>query len=65
MRKLTEIEQAMLKGLNMLGHVRIEDDMDGVQRTLMLNTLDSLVKKKRAAVRHTDAGPDYTPLAEF
>jgi len=63
MRKLTVIEIGAYEALCREGSVLIADDeLRPVSRQLMLNVMNALVKKKRAAVEATDAGPRYYPI---
>jgi len=60
MRKLTPIEESAYAVLQREGSILIGDDeLTPVSRKLVKDALDGLVKKKRAVVEMTDAGPRY------
>jgi hypothetical protein len=60
MRKLTPIEESAYAVLQREGSILIGDDeLTPVSRKLVKYALDGLVKKKRAVVEMTDAGPRY------
>ena len=60
MRKLTPIEESAYAVLQREGSILVADDeLTPVSRKLVKDALDGLVKKKRAAVEVTDAGPRY------
>ncbi len=60
MRKLTPIEESAYAVLVREGSVLVAgDDLKPVAQHLLRSVLDSLVKKKRAVVEMTDAGPRY------
>jgi predicted nucleic acid-binding OB-fold protein len=63
MRKLNDFEQSALDVLRREGSVLVSsDDLQPVARETLTRILDSLVKKKRAVVEATDAGPRYHAL---
>lgn len=60
MRKLTPQESALLDVLRREGSILLSpDDLSPVPQKMMAALFDGLVKKKRAVVEMTDAGPRY------
>lgn len=64
MRKLLPIEQRALDVLNYRGPLTPGGEPGDFPHVFVRDTLDALVKKKRATVEMTDDGPRYTAIRD-
>lgn len=63
MRKLTELEESAYRALCREGSVLVAgDELQPIAQEALRRVMDGLVKKKRATVEATDAGPRYHPI---